>query len=728
MSPSPSLAGTRRTRSPRVLSIHTAIPFGALLLILLLTSFAYRSPRTDTLLMDQLGWLNPPVGMYAAEPFPGQGHLYRWTSGESALPLPNPGGAMLLQFRMGGHPGGTPGAEIRVGSVRFSLDVPETIRRYRMLIPPVSQERLSFQVSAPPLVMEGDGRSLGLLLGPVQVIGGGDAPVIILLGAGLLFVGGSLFARRLGYASWVPSVVLAAMIMLAVYGNAMLSWRYAVVGSSMLLMAALSLAALVYEQIAAKQRLMAIAVAALVGVGIPWLSLFAPDVTLIAAALIAVAGSIWLRTLGAPILPAYVGMLLLGVAVFLAQQASGIAPLAPGLLLALFSLSWLGLDSMPREAQDGRGRILVDFAWLTFSAAVAITIGIHLYIWSLPVVGKPDISYIWRDSIGIAAGKNPYERIIGGSMQTNDKYATYFPLFYLLGALVHTLGVQTFESWLAFWRIIFLACDIGTGLLIYTLLITSGRPLLAGGGAAFWLLHRWTLSSAMSANIDFLSIFFLLLSLTFLSLYQARSTPAKSTQWHLWAALLSLSVSLAIKQIAIFLVPLYCIWVWQSSGAPIFATGRGRWRQTRIAQSAVALLVILSLPMIVALPFLAWNAPGFIMSILFSATRSPTLSSSAISASWLLGEIFPHFTGIISRVIIILALLWVYTAVARREVHMFTAGLLTLTVFVGFNPVFFNQYLTWLLPFIVLVACDSRSSSLPDKGSRRSHPPLPPDD
>ncbi len=732
----------KHPRARAVLSINTGLPLVALLLIILLAYVAYRPQRADTLRMDRLGWLAPPVGMYAAEQFPGQTPSYRWTSGDATLPLPNPGGAVWLQFTLGGHPGGTPGAAIRVGAERISLDVPTTIRRYRLLLPPTAQERLGLQLVAPPLVIEGDGRSLGLVLGPIKVLGGGRVPDIVMLGAGLLFVGAYLFVRRSGYAPWAITGVLLPIIALALIWNAASGWRYAVVGSTMLLIGALSLAALAYEQLLSKPlfqkdahgeldtisappptrrrslngRLAAIAAAALIGVGLLWGVTRAPDIELIGAALIALVGYIWLRAVGLPRLRAYAGMLLLGIAALLVQHASGIVPMVPGLLLILLSLNWLALDLIPRTGQSLRGRLIADTAWIILSAAVVITVGIDLYIWSQPVVGKPDILYIWRDSVRLATGQNPYERVLAGNMRTNDKYATYFPLFYLLGALVHTLGLQTFDSWIIFWRVVFLACAIGTALLIYILLNKSGRPLLAGVAAAFWLLHRWTLASATSANIDFLSIFFLTLSLALL--YSYRSPAARPAggggsadqrtpvAWRLWGALLSLSVSLAIKQIAIFLVPLYCIWVWHSAHTPMAVSGRAGWRQTRIMRAAVALLTILSLPLIVALPFLAWNAPGFVLSILFSATRTATMGSSAASASWILGEIFPPFTGIASRLIIVLALLGVYAAAARREVQMFTAGLLTMAVFVGFNPVFFNQYLTWLLPFIALIACD----------------------
>jgi hypothetical protein len=264
--------------------------------------------------------------------------------------------------------------------------------------------------------------------------------------------------------------------------------------------------------------------------------------------------------------------------------------------------------------------------------------------------------------------------------------------------------------------VIFLACSIGTALLIFTLLIKSGRALLAGFAAAFWLLHRWTLSSDMSTDIDFLAIFFLILSLTLLYTYRlpaaqlSGSGPAAgrraSADRYFWGSLLCLSLSLAIKQIAIFFVPLYCIWAWHISRAPGDAPRPTGWRQTRIARTAIALLVILSIPLLTGLPFLAWNAPGFIRSILFSATRSPSLNSSLLSASWILGQISPPFTGITSRLVLALALLGIYAAVARREVQMFAAGLLTLAVFIGFNPLSFPQYLTWLVPLIPLVACD----------------------
>ena len=735
--------------SVRAILINTAIPILALLLILLLTSFAYRSPRTDSLVMNKLRWLTPPVGMYTVERTPDRMYAYRWTSSEATLPLPNPGGAVILQLVMAGHPGGTTETELHVGHERIPLTIPAVIRRYRLLVPPVVQERLSLQFRAVPVVIEGDGRPLGVMVGPVQIFGGGRAPDEVLFGAALLFIGGYLFARQSGYTPWAISSALLLIIAPALLWNAAFGWRYASVGSSMLLMAALSFAALAYEQLyatpdgfvrAARPSFFTpipmISAMILMSVGLPLVIIRTPDLVMIGAALVAVASYIWLRAVGLPTMIAYAGMLLLGVAALLAQYVSSIVPLVTGLLLTLFSTSWLALEFMPRAQQKWRTWVTNDIAWLVLSAVIVITIGIHLYLWLTPVKKLADIGFIWRDSVRLVGGENPYARVIGSNMRTNDKYATYFPLFYVLGALVHLSGLQTFESWTSFWRIVFLGCDIGTALLIYSLLIRSGRVVLASGASAFWLLHRWTLSSAISVNIDFLAIFFLTLSLVLLHLYWSPAAhiahdgepdQPPRPQWLFWGSLVSLSLSLAVKQIGIFLVPLYCIWAWHISRMPLARAPRSGWRQTRVARTAIAILVILGIPLLMALPFLAWNAPGFVLSILFSATRGPS-PNSLVDISLILGRIFPSFTGITSRLIVILLLLAVYAATARREVQIFTAGLLTMAAFVGFNPVFFNQYLTWLLPFIALIACDYRTPLSPDEGARRGRPPLPPGD
>jgi hypothetical protein len=50
----------------------------------------------------------------------------------------------------------------------------------------------------------------------------------------------------------------------------------------------------------------------------------------------------------------------------------------------------------------------------------------------------------------------------------------------------------------------------------------------------------------------------------------------------------------------------------------------------------------------------------------------------------------------------------VLVAVARGEIGRYLAVLLILATFVGFNAVFYLQYMAWLVPFVVLAALDRR--------------------
>src|SRR5690348_16875283 len=45
---------------------------------------------------------------------------------------------------------------------------------------------------------------------------------------------------------------------------------------------------------------------------------------------------------------------------------------------------------------------------------------------------KRDIHALWEDGARIRHGENPYARTLGADPTANKKYATYFPLFYVL--------------------------------------------------------------------------------------------------------------------------------------------------------------------------------------------------------------------------------------------------------------------------------------------------------
>jgi len=141
-----------------------------------------------------------------------------------------------------------------------------------------------------------------------------------------------------------------------------------------------------------------------------------------------------------------------------------------------------------------------------------------------------------------------------------------------------------------------------------------------------------------------------------------------------------------VKQIAVFLVPIYLVWIWRSV------------EQNKCKTVLLATAVIISIPLITSLPFLVWNAESFIRSILFSAVRVGGDSFGSPS-------LFKDTAGLRLLPMLILISL-IGFGVIRRQIGIYTSALLTLSVFVNFNAVLFTQYFCWLVPFVPLTVSD----------------------
>jgi uncharacterized membrane protein len=294
---------------------------------------------------------------------------------------------------------------------------------------------------------------------------------------------------------------------------------------------------------------------------------------------------------------------------------------------------------------------------------------------------EEDIYYAWLEGEHILKGENPYARMLTGDMRENQKYATYFPSFYWLSALTQLLGLRDFPAWIAFWRMIFSMFYVGITALIFLAFYRDRSTLLGVLSALFWLFNRWTLVVFRIAHIDFLPLFFLLASLLLFDRHRRFS-------------LLLFSLSLSIKQLAIFLVPVYLLWVWQEAGPET---------TKRVKQVTLASLIILSIPVVTSLPFLVWNAEAWAKSIIFPVTRYAMDHFEAPSAATQLGLV-----GIPAAVPMLGLLLLVYAAVLRQRIGRYASVLLTMAVFLGFNAVLFRQYMCWTVPFIPLTICDAK--------------------
>jgi hypothetical protein len=298
-----------------------------------------------------------------------------------------------------------------------------------------------------------------------------------------------------------------------------------------------------------------------------------------------------------------------------------------------------------------------------------------------PDLEEQDIYYSFVEGQRILNGENPYARILVSDMRTNEKYATYFPVFYELSFLSQKLGLVTFEGWFAFWEFVFIAFELAIAILLFWVLARRGVPWIGLFAAAFWLFDRWTLQVVEIGQLDFMPIFFLLLSL---ALFPR----------HRWLSLLLFSLSLGLKQIAIFVTPLYLVWLWQSSEGH------------RVRDLLLGAAVIASVTFVSAIPFMLWDARAFFLSVLFSVTRS---SSQATSLAPALGA-FAGDQPLLSRMAMFALMLMLFTFAWRMRGVRYLFAFLVMLVFVCFNPVLYVQYFVWVDPLALLAISDVRDA------------------
>lgn len=320
--------------------------------------------------------------------------------------------------------------------------------------------------------------------------------------------------------------------------------------------------------------------------------------------------------------------------------------------------------------------------WFIFLLLASAGFFIHYSFWQTPAdeLQGHDMYYIWLEGKRILAGENPYARILAGNLRENDKYATYFPIAYLLSALVQKLGFLDYRDWLYFWRPISFICHMGIVGLTLRYFQRQGLLLMGTAAAAIIVLGRWSIYIIRVHHLEFAAIFFLVFSLVLLK---------EKTK----LALLMFSISLGIKQIAIFALPLYLIWLWKHRTKPF-------------QELIVGFVIILSVPLLTSIPFLIWNAEGFFKSVLFSATRLGDLHiDGAPSIDNLLSQDYPWIIGLRAKLFMLFLMGLFYLSFLIERVGIFLAAAMTMMTFLYFNSVLFLQYFVWplcLIPFALI--------------------------
>jgi uncharacterized membrane protein len=296
-----------------------------------------------------------------------------------------------------------------------------------------------------------------------------------------------------------------------------------------------------------------------------------------------------------------------------------------------------------------------------------------------------DIYALWQDGGRILHGENPYARTLANTNGVNHKYSTYFPLFYLLSAGSQML-LPDYPQFILFWRTVSFAVYAGIGLILAAPFYRRGTMIVAMSVLLLWLFNRWTLKGVQLVHIDFLAIAPMLASLLLLDRHRRTS-------------LLLLGLSLAIKHLAIFIAPLYLVWIWTApQPSPVH---RASAPVSRVGRALSAVFWIALIPGLLSLPFLILNARAFVDSILFSATRSDEFRTPAESLDDLMD--WPRTRG---KLLMLGMMFLIYAAAAQHRLGRFAAALLVMTFFAGFNAIWFPQYEVWPIALLPLVALD----------------------
>jgi hypothetical protein len=322
-----------------------------------------------------------------------------------------------------------------------------------------------------------------------------------------------------------------------------------------------------------------------------------------------------------------------------------------------------------------RPRFIQVGIWIILACVFCLYIWFQTTIlWRHNVAGE-DITYFFRDSQLLLNGQNPYSRILEGNMYQNDKYTTVFPLFIEISSLSQVLGLDNIDHWLAFWQWIFLASNLAIAGLFFYLFKPPGTLVVGLGVTLIWLFNRWSLYTAQARYMDIIPIFLLVLALHLL--------PRRR-----WLALFIFSLSLALKQMGIFLLPLFLIEIWNNSA-----------KKYPFIQVGFAGLAIASLPILSSMPMMIWDLKGFAESILFSTTRNQwQFIPPVISLDMFLG-----LSSYAARLPMLTLMALFYLGAFLKQTSLKLAAVLVMGTFLGFNAIFFNQYFLWVLALVPLV-------------------------
>jgi hypothetical protein len=311
-------------------------------------------------------------------------------------------------------------------------------------------------------------------------------------------------------------------------------------------------------------------------------------------------------------------------------------------------------------------------------------------------MARTDLGNEWAQAKDMQKGKNPYEKILTGNLIENNKYSTLFPFYYYFLMVVSLPSGIRFDPFIENYRVVIQVFEYGAFLFLYLIFRQRNQKLLGLFLASFYIFNRWTVLSISTLKQDVIAQSFLLASFYFLD---------KKIR----LAYLLYGVSLGIKHLGIFVMPVFL--------APLIFGKRN------IKDFLIDFSLLLSPVVLPAIYFLIVNFKAFIYSMIFSFTRKPASSCGATPTGYEkllvnynnMGKGFAMFYLTLPRLPLVLFTVFNTILFFIKKIKVTTYLLMAYIIFAALNPVYFEQYITWVIPFAILVgAKDFLESSKTD--------------
>jgi hypothetical protein len=248
------------------------------------------------------------------------------------------------------------------------------------------------------------------------------------------------------------------------------------------------------------------------------------------------------------------------------------------------------------------------------------------------------------------------------------------------------MGDHEFKHFIKIYRNILFLFHYTGGLILYFFFRRMNKKLVGFTAAFLYMFNLWSLENYIFLKQDMIAIAFLLASFYF---FRGKRN---------WLSYLLFGVSLGIKHIGIFILPLYL--------TPLL------FKEQKLKPFLRDFSFLLAPVILPVIPFLLDDFKAVSYSMLFSVTRSPKYSKLLFgyhnllvnySDSGLNGTMFdfllprlPLLTASILNVILL------FTKRIKRSFYLLTS----IIIFAIFNPIIFPQYFTWIPPLLFLGVSD----------------------